>query len=374
MGVSKRHHVLPIAYLKGWSGGSTHVLVRDLKPSGRETMAVSVKDAAVSKNRNRDVLMENHGFQATHLEDGVLQYLDSEAASLLRRLRETSNFSLTGDEELLIKEFLAHQMTRSDFQLERSEAVIADRHEGGVLDGLDYASEIGPLSLVVSESAGAINEGHVVRHFAFSALMNDVDEHFRNLLPRHVRVYRTEKPLVTCDEPVIPIFESMQSRRQDLCCAPVVIFPLSASSVMMLFHPEMPIRMRDGDMLTASEVNDLNTVIAGNATRFVFGDTTSGEVDRIEVPSSALELHDEVLGGLHLPAPLSDMFDEHRRDLVIGDHGRWEQSEDAPRRPVSRLWPSWHVKTSEVARYITSHRSPKYSMLKPGYVLMKEAS
>lgn len=364
MGVSKRHHVLPISYLKGWSNGTTHILSRDLQAAGRER-PVSVKDAAVSKNRNRDVLMEHHGLHATHLEDSVLQHLDGAVSTLLRKLRTAYSNHLDDGESLLIKEFIAHQMTRSDFQLERTEASILDRHKDGLLSGLESGSEIGPLQEVISSSRGLIDETHVSRHFAFSALMNDVDEHFRNLLPRTIRLYRTESPLVTCDEPVVPIFESMKRGRQDLCCAPIVVFPVSSHRVLMLFHPEMPMRVEDGDLLTSGEVEDLNRVIAGNATRFIFGSPDFEGLGSIDVPESALELYDRVYGDDRY----NDDPEGDRTDLLIGDLGRWEFSESAPVRPIGRLWPVWSVQTSDVSRYITKHFWPRYSMLKSRRVL-----
>ncbi|MEV0388736.1 DUF4238 domain-containing protein [Nonomuraea sp. NPDC050643] len=158
------------------------------------------------------------------------------------------------------------------------------------------------------------------------------------LLQRSWAVYKTPPILVTCDEPVIILGGpgAPRSERAGVESAGVVMYPLSPSDLLVLFHPEMPTRLSGSPNLDHAETAEVNREIIAGSSRWAF-----------ERPSR------KITQGLRVPpAPEKPFMREGPLPQIEGAEGeiyrsykptRWRDEVLAPQWPVARWWSGWRA-------------------------------
>lgn len=112
--------------------------------------------------------------------------------------------------------------------------------------------------------------------------------------------------------------------------SPILIFPLGPESVLALFRHDMPIMLEPGSTLTHVETLELNRAILGNTDRLAFELPKSKLSMKLFVPDRPDPLRVETL---------RNSQGEESDVLRVSQPKRWENTADAPVRPVARWWP-----------------------------------
>lgn len=152
------------------------------------------------------------------------------------------------------------------------------------------------------------------------------------LTDRHWLTYDTPDLLVTCDEPVVSLGGPLRERAEqgDLDTAPVILFPLSPSKLLVLLRSDLrPEERRELDTL---EVADINRELVASSTRWVFERPSRRVGMRIRVPGPPPVLMTQQ-SGTH-PA------DDGAWHRLIRPT-RWVCAPQTP-WPVSRWWDRWY--------------------------------
>lgn len=161
-------------------------------------------------------------------------------------------------------------------------------------------------------------------------------------------VHRTPPILVTCDEPVVILGGpgSPRAERSGVGVAGVVLYPLSPSELLVLFHPDM--RPEGRPVLDRAETLDINREIIASGSRWAFERPTRPVTLGLRVP----------------PAPEKPFMREGPLPQVEGAEGelyrtykptRWRDDGTAPPWPVERWWVGWQAR-----------EFPRVSNLQPG--------
>ncbi|GAA2376073.1 hypothetical protein GCM10010404_34870 [Nonomuraea africana] len=168
------------------------------------------------------------------------------------------------------------------------------------------------------------------------------------LFQRSWAVYETPPILVTCDEPVIILGGpgSPRGERAGVESAGVVMYPLSPSDLLVLFHPDL--RPYGPPVLDYVETAEVNREIIAGASRWAF-----------ERPSR------KITQGLRVPpAPERPFMREGPLPQIEGAEGelyrsfkptRWRDETLAPEWPVARWWWGWRAR-----------RVPRLESMSPG--------
>ena len=156
------------------------------------------------------------------------------------------------------------------------------------------------------------------------------------LFQRSWVVFETPPILVTCDEPVVIVGGpgSPRSERSGVETAGALLYPLSPSSLLVLFHPSM--RPVGPLVLDHAEVAEINREIIAATSRWVFERPTRRVAMGLRVPS----------------APEKPFMREGPLPQAAGAEGelyrfmkptRWSDEALAPPWPVQRWWFGWQA-------------------------------
>ncbi|ACZ83729.1 hypothetical protein Aros01_01607 [Streptosporangium roseum] len=154
------------------------------------------------------------------------------------------------------------------------------------------------------------------------------------LFRRNWVVYEAPPILVTCDEPVITIGGpgSPRSEREGVESAGVVMYPLSPSNLLVLFHAEM--RPLGPPVLDHVETAEINREILAGASQWAFERPSRNIAKGLRVP----------------PVPEKPFLREGPLPQVDGAESelyryfrptRWQDDAWAPPWPVARWWHGW---------------------------------
>ncbi|WP_454163079.1 DUF4238 domain-containing protein [Gordonia iterans] len=105
-----------------------------------------------------------------------------------------------------------------------------------------------------------------------------------SLVKRRWAVYRTAAPLVTCDEPVVPIAGPPHPRHY---CAGIgfsaaVVFPLAPDRVLVMLRDDR--RCREPFVLSRSETRELNREILAGTEKTAFERPGDSIIEKLKVP------------------------------------------------------------------------------------------
>jgi hypothetical protein len=146
-------------------------------------------------------------------------------------------------------------------------------------------------------------------------------------------IFRTRPTLVTCDEPVITVGGPgwQRDERAGVGSAGVVMYPLSPSDLLELFHTWM--RPRGPASLDRGETIEVNREVIGNASRWAFERPSRHVTELLTVPPAPTEAH------VREDLPVAE--GETGEIFRTYSPSRWPHGVEAPPWPVSRWWDGW---------------------------------
>lgn len=335
---------MPRFYLQRWEvGGRLRVSEVDsggaweqsAAKAARETDFYSVAHESINSDEVPPLLFET-----------VLGELEAIAAQGVGILIARGPEALTVEQRFQFALFLAFQITRGrTFRAEvhaslnerqrlrvsgwSDEAIRAHLAEAGaeVTDDL-VAREREFVDQVQSGQAGwALPRGREVALSGQAALA--LGEH---LFSRRWQVWTTPPILLTIDEPVVPVAGPGADRgeRGGHALAGVVLFPLSPSRLLVMFHER--VRPVGPPELNHVETAEVNRELLANVFRLAFDQPGRRTAERLKVPPAPPPLivdlrSSEADGG----GGRSDLYRTFKPT-------RWHQHDEAPPWPVARWW------------------------------------
>jgi hypothetical protein len=357
----RKHHLVPASYLRRWAeGGKVRVTVVDEGRSYLPAPETAARETDYYRLDHPDIDPEK---LPPLLIETVLSRLEDNARMVIDELLKHRNPE--GLEAQQLVDFVGHlafSWTRGKGFRDNAKEMFADlyrmRYEDLTDDGIrarlrksgvePTADEITKYrqfldGLIAGDIVAVPPEVQVIATAAMTAA--PLGEY---LLERTWVVYETPPILVTCDEPVISIGGpgSPRSERSGLGIAGVVIFPLSPSALLVMFHPTLA--PSGPSTLDLVETAELNREIIASATRWAFERPSRHTTERMRVPP--------LLPKASLrEGPLPQVDDSEGELYRIYTPTRWLDA-DAPPWPVARWWRSgW-----------TARQFPRLSNLPPG--------
>jgi hypothetical protein len=144
-------------------------------------------------------------------------------------------------------------------------------------------------------------------------------------------------PMITCDEPVVPVPGPRGKRREyaGLATAGVVIFPLDPHHLLAMFHPGLTLdEVALHPDLCPSEADEINVELAAHSDRWLFELPNHSRGLGLTVPRHATER--VVLEPINVVnRPEKELFRGYRPN-------RWHASARPPALPVDRWWRHAH--------------------------------
>ncbi len=338
----RRHHLVPRFYLDRWAEDN-RVRVTDLN-SKQKSYVVAPNNALVETDYYR--------VPEGTVKDGSpvvwevwLSKMESKAAAVFRAIDSGGLESLDDTQwnDLLV--FLGVQITRSR----------AFRYKGRWMSGpgqyqlweLDRPGAIEALLTRMGEDATPERVAELRDYFdkvnadPSSVPLDaglEMDMSIRSarglaetLSTRQFLLFETAKPLMTCDEPIVELYEHMGVSTPNgggVYGAPIIVFPFGPTQVLALFRSNMPAGRKF--RLSAYETLELNRAIAGNAHRHLVENPASRLGSKLFIP----ELKEEPIRIVSVPVPSGE------GDFIWTPiQRRWHGCSNAPIRPVASWWP-----------------------------------
>lgn len=338
----RRHHLLPAFYLDRWAD-SDRVRVTDLLRN-RNAYETAPRNAALETDFYR--LQEANGISPVYWE-AWLSEVEGHAATAFREIDAERKLSEESQEWLCL--FLATQMMRgrkarrghralfaaelAQVRAANGDESLAEELRKGSIFNFTDADDVPTIMAEVDRVLADPELLPITRENDLEALATLATHAAGLLTTRHLALYRTRRALITSDEPVVELHESMArpALHGGVWGTPIFAFPIDPHSVLALYRRD--IEPRDvGSTLDTQEVLDLNAAILANAHAFA-----------VSKPG------DKLAEKLFLPEEPPGYGSEHFTDPESGNvlfrfwaPSRWEGRDDAPRRVVCRWWPS-HV-------------------------------
>lgn len=337
----RKHHLVPSFYLERWAVGG-HIQLTDLK-AGRNTYE-QVPSKAVRDSDFYRIDSQSVGGRSPVEWESWLSSVEGRAALVFAQIDSEGLKSMTLGQHRDLCYFLAVQITRSrshrlNGRATATQTVMGLYRFGGdqflkqiLRDaGLQATRELvdtmrqqmlefydDPWKFPMSRS----NELHSSGQIA-DALLPIIGS-------RNMALYRTDRPLLTTDEPITEVYED-QSRHYlegGLEGAPFLFFPFDPHHLLVLVREDLEVRLKPGTELTWRETLDANRVIAGNADRLVISEPGKMLAQKLYVPDHAGPTQRQ-----EYKAP-----DGKSTLIRFWAPKRWHGDPLAPERAVPRLW------------------------------------
>ena len=339
----RKHHLVPRFYLDRWAE-SGRVMVTDL--DAHKSHQVDPKNALIETDFYRVPPGTVIGSESPVVWEAMLSTVEGAAAAVFDKLDRLGYLSLDSNDLGRLVEFVAVQITRSRWH----------RYQGRWMSGVGLYRQFeldrpGAIEHALRESGEDPTPERIAEVEAFWARI--IKDPWQMVLPaalemalaqrsaialadllaeRWCVVYETARPIVTCDEPVVSLWEFMGADHVldgGYSGTPIVIFPLGPHQVLAMFRNNMPVVRRIDTPLDWRETLDLNQVIAGNAYRHVVSQPSNPIANKLRIPESKEPTQFQNLG-----------TDENGGELVRSRIiRRWSDEAAAPVRPVASWWP-----------------------------------
>lgn len=342
----KAHHLVPNSYLKRWAVGDR---IRVTETTSRKTWCPDPAKAAT----------ETHFYRMQHEQldpatvpplffETLLSRIEGMAVRGIDHLEAHGTIDLSPDDAVWLSIYIAFQITRGrTFRVGQQELLL------NTLRLLHPATEQGARHLIEStggtatpalvaetlESLEALHSGKIWVAPATAEMISMSGQMAMQLSPhllaRDWVVYWTDlSSFITCDEPVVILNGPEVSRREKggFGTADVVLFPLSPSALLAMFHPHHDLDpLALWPELDAVEVDEVNIEIAANSYRWMFERSDRSRTLTMSLPP--LQPATRMERNLKL-------INKPTSELVRTTHpSRWQMVADPPPLPVRRWWP-----------------------------------
>lgn len=167
-----------------------------------------------------------------------------------------------------------------------------------------------------------------------------------HLLARRWRIYHSRLPLITCDEPVVPVAAPRGDLRHEpgVAAAGALLMPLDPHHLLVMFHPDLV--LDDAALyaeLSPTESDQVNLFVAGHSVRWLFERPDGTRTKTLLVP----RLPAEPVTTERVGDPVRTGDDMTRELVRLIGRTRWSGPIPPPSRPVDRWWahshgPGWH--------------------------------
>ncbi|TWH44427.1 uncharacterized protein DUF4238 [Rhodococcus rhodochrous J38] len=327
----KEHHYVPQMYLKRWTVGEK---VQPVLVDRRKVLPPQ-RPKEVAKKANFYSLPAPSGTMDEPLRwvEKHLSRIEDECAHRLDQLQRLGSGEVTDDElKRDLSVFLGLQVTRTRAHRTRYLLLI----KGPAAAKREFYRRMAP-NMTDADFRDMLDRTHAdAQAEAITLMFSDVRSPVAaSLHMRQWAVYRTETPLVTCDDPVV-LVAGPPAGREDTVGAPrsaVVLYPLGPHQLLVMLRPGL--RHHGGYVLDEEETRSINHEMVAAAESMVF-----------ERPGDDIAAHIEVPARVDVVEP----SDERAADFDPGDalrvmlHGatarsRWAGVPEAPAWPV----PRWYV-------------------------------
>lgn len=340
----RRHHLVPKFYLERWAVDN-RVLVTDLA-NDKRSFPVTSKNALVETDYYRVPAGSVQGGSAVVWE-AWLSKIEGDAAGVFAAIDAGGLMSLDQKQHSQLLHFLGVQITRSRthrfrgrwmmgpgyyraWELHRPGAIEAMLKRAGQDASAEKIAEMEDYFVKVAADPWSVP---MAAEQEMDMATRGAELLAETLSSRKFMLYRTAKPLLTSDEPVVLLHENMASDHPDdggYFRAPIVAFPFGPRHVLAMFRQDMPVLRSDSPELDWRETLELNRAIAGNAHRHL----VEGPGGRLGASLYVPEAKDPVRV-VTVPHPSGDGTEL----LWMPAQRRWTGEPDAPLRPVTSWWP-----------------------------------
>jgi hypothetical protein len=160
-----------------------------------------------------------------------------------------------------------------------------------------------------------------------------IEHGWEYLLSRKWRVYHSALPLITCDEPVVPVCGPWGDRtiHSGVGTAATILFPLDPHHVLSMFNPHLTLS-RDAltQELSSVEADSINVEVACHSERLLIEQSSRSRTLTIQVPP------------LPFDRVAATAFQPHPSDGDVGFRlaipSRLSMLPAPPSLPVARWW------------------------------------
>ena len=341
----RRHHLVPKFYLERWAVNN-RVLVTDLARD-RRCFPVAPKNALVETDYYRVPAGSVQGGSPVVWE-AWLSKVEGDAAEVFAAIDEDGLPSLDQNPHAQLLHFLGVQITRSRTQRFRGRWMMGpgyykawELHRAGAIEAmLERAGEdatperIAEVEDYFSKAAADPWSVPIAAEQEMDMATRGAAGLAETLRTRQLVLYRTARPLLTSDEPVVLLHERMGADHPDdggYLRAPIVAFPFGPREVLAMFRQDIPVLRPNSTELGWIDTLELNRTIAGNAHRHLVESPGGRLGANLYVPEAK-----DPVRMVTLPAANGEGPDR----LWMPAQRRWTGESDAPVRPVASWWPA----------------------------------
>jgi hypothetical protein len=282
---ARKHHLIPRSYLVRWEKrGSIRVTESDTRNSYCSSPEKTAREKDFYSLASDD--LDPHAIPPVLIET-ILSRVEGAAKSLIDVLISDGPAALDEWDAISFASFLSFQTTRGRAFRARLMA-LANAGElliwGGVTDEVigerlrTQGADGGPEAVATIRSfvedwrAGRYIVGpQPAAQVGYAAMAAEhVGMYF---LARPFRVYRSIMPLITCDEPVVPLPLPGHDARTEpgVSTAGAIVLPLDPHHLLVMFHPYLALdEIALCPELLPSETDEINLFIAAHSDRWMF--------------------------------------------------------------------------------------------------------
>lgn len=339
----RAHHVVPRFYLDRWAEDN-RVMVTDL--DAHTSFNPDPKKALIENDFYRVPAGTAAGSDSPVVWEAWLSQVEGIAAGVFEKRDRVGISGMDGEDFGYLAGFIAVQVTRSRwhryqarwmssvgshraFELDRPGAIESQMRTAGEDPSPERVAEVEAYWAKVTADPWQMNlRGSFELDVAQRSAIDIEDQ----LVQRQWMIYETDKPLLTCDEPVVSIWADMGADHVTdggYFGTPIIVFPLGPHQVLAMFRQNMPLLRSNETPLDWRDTLDLNQTIAGNAYRHVVSQPSNPVASKLYVPASKDPTQFQYAG--------KNGNQELVRWRVLR---RWSDERDAPIRPVKAWWPA----------------------------------
>lgn len=339
----RRHHIVPRFYLERWAENS-RVRVTDL--DAHKSHTVDPKNAIVEIDFYRVPAGSTQGSASPVVWEAWLSQIEGDTKRVFDKIDSGGSASLDDEDLGALSIFIGVQFTRgrwARYQARWMASVGVYRayemyRPGAIAARLEAAGENPTAERVAEVEAffeNVLADPWQMRLSASEEMANAQRSAVglaEALVGRRLVVYEIERSIITCDEPVVSLWEHMgadHNRDGGFVGTPVIVLPLDPHHVAALFRENMPIVRDNRVPLEWRDALDLNRAIAGNTFRQTVSEPSNPISSKLFIP--------EVKEPVEMVNHRGPNNTELLQWKVVR---RWSGEVDAPVQPVKSWWPA----------------------------------
>ncbi len=295
----RKHHLIPASYLARWSlrnrlrvteTESKNTYVTAPEKAARETDFYSLASADLDSHAIPPLLLET-----------ILSRVEGSAKATIDVLLQGGPAALTLVDALGFAQFLAFQYVRGrafrEELMAMANAGMLKMWEGVTDEGIAARLEeqgTDPTPEAVASIRKTLNEWKAgdlrvgpqpAAQVGYAAVA--VEQIAMVFVARPWRIYHSAMPMITCDEPVVPVAGPRGNRREQsgLATAGVVMFPLDPHFLLAMFHPDLVLdEVALYQELDPMEADEINLELAAHSDRWLFEQPRRSRTLTLTVP------------------------------------------------------------------------------------------